>query len=56
MTLDWYPAIRECCAHWPKAVMLHQTFEALEMSFEKDNDADRLREVHRRGRLPRHHR
>lgn len=39
MTLDWYPAIRECCAHWPHAAMLRQTFEALEESFEKDNDA-----------------
>lgn len=39
MTLDWYPAIRECCAHWPHATMLHQTFEALEKSFTDDNDA-----------------
>jgi hypothetical protein len=39
MTPDWYPAIRECCAHWPHAAMLRQTFEALEESFEKDNDA-----------------
>lgn len=39
MTRDWYPAIRECCAHWPYAAMLHQTFDALEESFEKDNDA-----------------
>ena len=39
MSLDWYPAIRECCAHWPGAVMLHQTFEALERTFEEENDA-----------------
>lgn len=39
MSLDWYPAIRECCAYWPGAAMLHQTFEALEKSFEEDNDA-----------------
>ena len=39
MSLDWYPAIRECCAHWPGATMLHQTFEALEKSFDEDNDA-----------------
>lgn len=39
MSLDWYPAIRECCAHWPNAEMLHQTFEALEKSFQDDNDA-----------------
>lgn len=39
MTRDWYPAIRECCAHWPHAAMLRQTFDALEESFENDNDA-----------------
>ncbi len=39
MTLDWYPAIRECCAYWPDAPMLQQTFEALEKSFAEDNDA-----------------
>lgn len=39
MTLDWYPAIRECCAYWPKAAMLQQTFEALEKSFTEENDA-----------------
>lgn len=39
MTLDWYPAIRECNAHWSHAAMLRQTFDALEESFEKDNDA-----------------
>ncbi len=37
--LDWYPAIRECCAYWPGALMLQQTFEALENSFAEDNDA-----------------
>jgi hypothetical protein len=39
VSLDWYPAIRECCAHWPGAAMLHQTFEALEKNFAEDNDA-----------------
>ena len=39
MSLDWYPAIRECCAHWPGAAMLHQTFEALDKNFQEDNDA-----------------
>jgi hypothetical protein len=39
MTLDWYPAIRECCAYWPSAAMLQQTFEALDKSFNEDNDA-----------------
>ncbi len=39
MTLDWYPAIRECCAYWPDAAMLQQTFEALDKSFGDDNDA-----------------
>ena len=39
MTPDWYPAIRECCAYWPTAAMLQQTFEALEKSFNEDNDA-----------------
>lgn len=39
MTLDWYPAIRECCAYWPGALMLQQTFEALEKSFAEENDA-----------------
>lgn len=39
MSLDWYPAIRECCAYWPNAPMLHQTFDALETSFKNDNDA-----------------
>lgn len=39
MSLDWYPAIRDCCAHWPNAAMLRQTFEALEKNFQEDNDA-----------------
>lgn len=39
MTLDWYPGIRECCAFWPQAAMLQQTFESLEKSFETNNDA-----------------
>jgi hypothetical protein len=39
MSPDWYPAIRECCAHWPDASMLQQTFDALETSFATDNDA-----------------
>lgn len=39
MTLDWYPAIRECCTYWKQAAMLQQTFEALEKSFAEDNDA-----------------
>src|ERR1700757_3875963 len=39
MSLDWYPAIRDCCAHWPDAPMLQQTFDALENSFATDNDA-----------------
>ena len=40
MSLDWYPAIRECCAYWPgRGHAAHQTFEALEKSFDEDNDA-----------------
>ena len=39
MTLDWYPAIRECCEYWNSAAMLQQTFEALEKSFIQENDA-----------------
>lgn len=39
MSLDWYPAIRECCAHWPDAVMLHHTFQALDKNFQEENDA-----------------
>lgn len=39
MSLDWYPAIRECCAHWRDAPMLQQTFGSLEESFSAENDA-----------------
>lgn len=39
MTPDWCPGIREACAHWRDAPMLHQTFEALERTLEQDNDA-----------------
>ena len=39
MSLDWCPGIREACAHWRDAPMLQQTFEALERTFEQDNDA-----------------
>jgi hypothetical protein len=39
MSTDWYPAIRECCAHWQDAPMLQQTFDSLENSFSTDNDA-----------------
>ena len=39
MSLDWYPGIREACVHWRNAPMLQQTFEALERTFEQDNDA-----------------
>lgn len=39
MTLDWYPAIRECCSHWKDAAMLQQTFQALEKNFAEENDA-----------------
>lgn len=33
MSLDWYPGIRECCAHGNEAAMLQQTFAALERAF-----------------------
>ncbi len=39
MSLDWYPAIRECCAYWPTAPMLQQTFESLDKNFNEENDA-----------------
>ena len=39
MSLDWCPGIREACIHWRGAPMLQQTFEALERTFEQDNDA-----------------
>ena len=38
MTIDWCPGIREVCAYWPDARMLRQTFEALELALEDDND------------------
>jgi hypothetical protein len=39
VTLDWVPAIRECCAYWADAPMLQQTFQALEAEFAAGNDA-----------------
>lgn len=39
MSLDWYPGMRECCAHWRDATMLQQTFQALERNFAEENDA-----------------
>jgi Abortive infection C-terminus len=39
MSLDWCPGIREACAHWRDAPMLHQTFEELERALAEDNDA-----------------
>lgn len=39
MSADWYPAIRECCAYWDGAAMLHQTFQAFEADFQNENDA-----------------
>lgn len=36
---DWYPAIRECCAYWDGAAMLHQTFQSFESDFAAENDA-----------------
>lgn len=39
MTLDWYPGIREACAHWRDAPMLQHTFEALQTNLDSDNDA-----------------
>ena len=36
---DWYPAIRECCAYWNEATMLHQTFQSFESDFNSENDA-----------------
>lgn len=39
MTVDWVPAIRECCTYWADAPALQQTFQALEASFAEDNDA-----------------
>lgn len=39
MSLDWSPGIREACSYWHEAPMLQQTFEALERTFDQDNDA-----------------
>jgi hypothetical protein len=39
MSLDWFPGIRDACAHWRDAPMLQQTFVALERSMDADNDA-----------------
>ena len=39
MTMDWCPGIREACNHWHDAPMLHQNLEALEQSFDQNNDA-----------------
>ena len=39
MTIDWYPGIREACAHWRDAPMLQHTFEALQASLESESDA-----------------
>lgn len=39
MSLDWSPGIREACAYWHEAPMLQQTYEALERTFDQDNDA-----------------
>ncbi|MCC7406349.1 MAG: abortive infection family protein [Bdellovibrionales bacterium] len=38
MSLDWGPGIKEACAHWKDAPMLHQTFEALERAIIDGND------------------
>lgn len=39
MTLDWCPGIREACSHWRDAPMLQQNLEALEQTFDQNNDA-----------------
>jgi hypothetical protein len=36
--LDWCPAMREVCRYWHNTPMLLQTFEAVELSLEQDND------------------
>ena len=36
--LDWCPAMREVCRYWKDTPMLLQTFQAVELSLEKDND------------------
>jgi hypothetical protein len=39
MSLDWFPGIREACAHWHDAPMLQHTFQALQTSLESESDA-----------------
>lgn len=39
MSFDWFPGIREACAHWRDAPMLQHTFEALQASLESESDA-----------------
>ncbi|PRG79812.1 hypothetical protein C6T69_01710 [Burkholderia multivorans] len=39
MSVDWYPGIREACAHWRDAPMLQHTFQALQASLESESDA-----------------
>jgi len=39
MTLDWFPGIREACGHWRDAPMLQHTFEALQISLDRESDA-----------------
>ncbi len=39
MSADWYPGIKDFCAHWSHARMLQQTFATLESEFTKDSDA-----------------
>ena len=39
MSLDCYPANRECCANWDGATMLHQALQAFETDLQQENDA-----------------
>lgn len=39
MSLDWFPGIREACAHWNDAPMLQHTFHALQVTLEMESDA-----------------
>ena len=39
MSADWYPGIKDFCAHWSHAQMLQQTFATLESEFARDSDA-----------------
>lgn len=39
MSADWYPGIKDFCAHWGHAPMLQQTLETLEREFNDDSDA-----------------